>query len=381
MSAGSGDSLTLFLCGDVMTGRGIDQVLPHPSDPRLYEEGMRSALGYVELAERANGPIPRPVDFAYVWGDALEVLRERAPDARLVNLEAAVTASGRPWPGKGIHYRMHPDNVPCLTAAGIDACALANNHVLDWGTAGLAETLATLRAAGLATAGAGADRSEAERPAILAVPGKAPRVGPAMISLGCVTSGIRPAWAAGEDRPGVDLLPDLSPATARRIAERLEPLRGAGHRLVVSIHWGSNWGWEIPPDQRRFARRLIDEGGADVVHGHSSHHPRAIEVHAGRPILYGCGDFVTDYEGIGGYERYRGDLAVGYFLRLAAATGALEELTLVVFQSRRFRLCRLGAPETRWLAQTLDRESRPFGTRVAPAAQGTLGVEWHGRRR
>lgn len=61
------DGLTLFLCGDVMAGRGIDQVLPHPSDPRLFESNMRSATEYVRLAEEANGPLPRPIDFAYVW--------------------------------------------------------------------------------------------------------------------------------------------------------------------------------------------------------------------------------------------------------------------------------------------------------------------------
>ena len=63
--------MKLFLCGDVMTARGIDQVLPHPSDPVLHEAHMKSALGYLRLAEERNGPIPRPVDPAYLWGDAL----------------------------------------------------------------------------------------------------------------------------------------------------------------------------------------------------------------------------------------------------------------------------------------------------------------------
>ena len=48
----------LFLCGDVMTGRGIDQILPHPCDPVLHEDYTQSAIGYVQLAEAANGPIP-----------------------------------------------------------------------------------------------------------------------------------------------------------------------------------------------------------------------------------------------------------------------------------------------------------------------------------
>jgi poly-gamma-glutamate synthesis protein (capsule biosynthesis protein) len=70
---------TLFLCGDVMLGRGIDQILPHPGDPRLYESYVKSAATYVELAERRNGPIPKPVDFEYVWGDVLAELQRVRP--------------------------------------------------------------------------------------------------------------------------------------------------------------------------------------------------------------------------------------------------------------------------------------------------------------
>ena len=137
-------SLRLFLCGDVMTGRGIDQVLPVPCKPQLFEHWARSAVDYVELAERASGPIGRGQDAAYPWGHGLEVLREQRPAARMINLETAVTTSEDAQPGKGIHYRMNPANVACLTSAGIDCCVLANNHVLDWGRAGLEETLATL---------------------------------------------------------------------------------------------------------------------------------------------------------------------------------------------------------------------------------------------
>ena len=120
-----------------MTGRGIDQILPTPSEPGLREPYVRDARAYVELAEAENGPIERAVSFEYCWGDALEVLERRRPAARIVNLETSVTESGDFWPGKSVHYRMHPANVGCLRAAGIDCCALANNHVLDFGYAGL----------------------------------------------------------------------------------------------------------------------------------------------------------------------------------------------------------------------------------------------------
>jgi poly-gamma-glutamate synthesis protein (capsule biosynthesis protein) len=86
------ESLNIFLAGDVMTGRGIDQILPHPSEPTLYESYIRDARRYVALAEQTNGPIRRPVGFPYIWGDALATLRRIEPDVRIVNLETSITA-------------------------------------------------------------------------------------------------------------------------------------------------------------------------------------------------------------------------------------------------------------------------------------------------
>nr|NIQ53437.1 poly-gamma-glutamate biosynthesis protein [Gemmatimonadota bacterium]NIU73581.1 poly-gamma-glutamate biosynthesis protein [Gammaproteobacteria bacterium]NIY07970.1 poly-gamma-glutamate biosynthesis protein [Gemmatimonadota bacterium] len=68
-------------------------MLPHPSPPHLYEPAVTSALEYVVLAERVSGPIPRPVDYAYVWGDALAELDAVRPDARIINLETGITTS------------------------------------------------------------------------------------------------------------------------------------------------------------------------------------------------------------------------------------------------------------------------------------------------
>ncbi|MGY5100921.1 CapA family protein, partial [Streptomyces sp. 900105245] len=152
--------LTLFLAGDVMLGRGVDQILAHPADPALREDWVHDARDYVALAEAASGPIPRPVDPAWPWGEALPALDRAAPDVRVLNLETAVTADGDFAPGKGVHYRMNPANLPCLAVARPDVCTLANNHVLDFGTRGLADTLDSLTAAGLRTAGAGPDPEE-----------------------------------------------------------------------------------------------------------------------------------------------------------------------------------------------------------------------------
>jgi poly-gamma-glutamate synthesis protein (capsule biosynthesis protein) len=363
--------ITLFLCGDVMTGRGIDQVLPHPGDPRIHEPTLGSAVAYVRLAEEASGTIPRPVGFDYVWGDALRELDRVTPDVRVVNLETSVTTSDAHWPDKVIHYRMHPDNTPCITAAGIDCCVLANNHVLDWGHSGLEETLEVLQGAGVRTAGAGRDAREAQAPAVLEVPEKGRVI---VCSLGAESSGIPRSWAASANRPGVHLLRDLSPRAAREVAKQVASVRRTGDVVVASIHWGSNWGYRVPREQREFARRLIDEAGAHVVHGHSSHHPRGIEVYANRPILYGCGDFVNDYEGIGGYEEYRPDLALMYFVTLDPTTGELARFEMTPIRIRRFKLNRGTGADAQWLRDTLNRESS--GVRVVLEQDDTLHLRW-----
>jgi poly-gamma-glutamate synthesis protein (capsule biosynthesis protein) len=145
---------------------------------------------------------------------------------------------------------------------------------------------------------------------------------------------------------------------------------------VISIHWGGNWGYSIPRQQREFAHRLIDAGAADVVHGHSSHHPRAVEVHEGRPILYGCGDFINDYEGISGHEEFRSDLVLAYFLTLDPSSGRLRRLEMTPFRTRRFRLERAARRDAEWVRATLDREGRKLGTRVELGNDGTLALRW-----
>ena len=350
--------MRLFLCGDVMTGRGIDQALPNPVNPVLYEPCVRDAREYVALAEKAHGSISCPLSFDYIWGDALAELDRVRVDFRIVNLETAITSAETPWPDKGINYRMHPQNIGCLSAARIDACALANNHVLDWGYDGLSETLQTLDAAGIAHAGAGSDAYQAMNPAVL---GTAASGRVLLFSFGSTTCGISEDWKATSISPGVNLLDDLSEQTAARVCDEMRAHQQPGDLLIASIHWGGNWGYEIPREQIVFAHYLIEQGVA-IVHGHSSHHVKAIELFKGRLILYGCGDFITDYEGITGYETFRGDLALMYLVELDQNTGELIAARLLPMQMRRFQLQRASASDAKWLCNLLNKLGARFGT-------------------
>ena len=347
----------ILLTGDVMLGRGIDQILQQPSEPELFEPFVRSALDYVALAEARNGPIPRGVDPAYVWGDALEAFR--TADARIVNLETAVTCHPLPAP-KGINYRCHPANLCTLEAASIDCCVLANNHVLDWGEEGLIETLSALEAAGVPYAGAGRDSAEAQTPAIV------PSADGGRIlvyALASPSSGVPPSWEAAPGQPGVHLLTSYSREFVASLAARIRSERAAGDIVIVSIHWGSNWGYDVPQAHRTFAHLLIDEAGVDIVHGHSSHHPMAIELHRNRPIFYGCGDFLNDYEGISGHEEYRPDLVLAYRVSFDAGGGG-SGVELLPYRIARFRLNNATSEEADWLARRLDLECGRFGGRV-----------------
>ena len=148
--------------------------------------------------------------------------------------------SSEAWLPKGINYRMHPFNIPCLTAARLDCCVLANNHVLDWGERGLIETLETLYAAGLRTAGASMNRTAAEAPAIVPQ-----REGRRLLvyALGTADSGIPGDWAATAERPGLAWLVRPSIEQAKELSapeQRERALRGHGQgkrRITLTLQW------------------------------------------------------------------------------------------------------------------------------------------------
>jgi poly-gamma-glutamate capsule biosynthesis protein CapA/YwtB (metallophosphatase superfamily) len=362
-------ALALFLCGDVMLGRGVDQILPNPGNPILYERMVRDARTYVDLAARVNGPIQHPVDWSWPWGDALPLLAAAHCDVRIINLETSITTSDDYAKSKAVHYRMNPANVAALAAVQPDVCVLANNHVLDFGRSGLLETLDTLAASRLRAAGAGRSQREARSPAVVPIPRTGGRV--LVFAFGSPSSGIPYGWAATGDLPGVRFVPALTEDAADDLCRQIRDVRQPGDVTVVSAHWGSNWGYRVDMDQVRFAHRLID-GGVDLVHGHSSHHPRPLEVYQRKLILYGCGDLVDDYEGIGSHKEFRDDLRLLYLPRLDPRSGELLELHMAPLQARQMRLHRAASGDARWLRKVLDKISRRFGSRVDLGPDGLL---------
>ncbi len=189
-------------------------------------------------------------------------------------------------------------------------------------------------------------------------------------------SGVPPRWAATGERSGVNLLCDLSPRSVDAVARQVRAHKRDGDLAVMSLHWGGNWDYAVSGAQRAFARGLVESAGIDVVHGHSSHHVKGIEVYDHKPILYGCGDFLTDYEGIGGHEAYRPELALMYFPTLDAASGRLLRFAATPTRMRRFRVERARSADARWLRDTLNREGAKLGTRAELRPDDTLSLIW-----
>jgi len=241
-------------------------------------------LGDVMLGRLVNQELKgRPPE--YVWGDTLRVLRRAA--AVFINLECAITDWGEPVPGKRFCFRTDAKNVGVLRVAGVRAVCLANNHIMDYGDVGLLETLTNLDRAGIARAGAGRNLAEARRPAQL-------EVGGLKVALIAATDN-QPDWEANEAHPGVFHVPiRLDDPRFTALLELVAAAKARSDLVIVSLHWGPNWGYDPPAEHRPAARKLI-EAGADIIHGHSAHIFRGIELMEGRPVFYSCGDFVDDY--------------------------------------------------------------------------------------
>lgn len=366
-----------------MTGRGIDQILQNPCDPILYQSNYKNAQDYLKLAEKANGPILKPADFSYIWGDSIEIMENLQTDLRIINLETSITTSQDFVKDKPVHYRMNPANISCLTAAKVNICVAANNHILDWGIEGLVETLNTLKKAKIKFAGAGHNKNEAEDAIRMEVEGKGRLI---LFSFCSPCSGVPLEWAADKNKSGVNLIPDLSEKTIQFIKAKVKSVKQPHDVIIASIHWGNNWGYHIPYKQRKFAHSLIDEADVDLVYGHSSHHPRPLEVYKEKLIIYGAGDLINDYEGIPKNKKFRmdlrklrqpwkifkilrkknfrADLVLMYFVTVDPFTGKLKKLLAVPMQIKKFRLNYPSSSDIDWLKNRMNKIYKKFNLRL-----------------
>jgi poly-gamma-glutamate synthesis protein (capsule biosynthesis protein) len=222
------------------------------------------------------------------WGYPYDEVRDlvRSFDAAVANLEAPVTTSDRPWPvHKRWVYKIHPDALPELRRAGIDAVTLANNHTTDYGGWGLGDTLSHLDEAGIAHLGAHLSEAGARRGLVVDTAGG--RLG--LLSVMENQSHWR-LWsmAFALDTP---FRPWAGVARLRYsdLAEDIARLRKTSDLVVAIPHWGKNYK-PVTRRQEILGRAMIDLG-ADAVVGHHAHEFQPVEIHRGRPIIYGLGNF------------------------------------------------------------------------------------------
>lgn len=240
--------------GDIMPGRGAQEIL-------LSQNGPRRGFG-------------RALDFM------------TAQDLFLANLETAVTLRGEKQP-KSYNFRVSPQVLGPLRAAGIDWVSIANNHSRDWGERGFLDTLDALEQAGLPTSGAGRDLDEALVPSSFDPAGLPVKVW----ALGAYPdeskgySGLREA-AAGPGRPGILW---AEPESLALLHARLG--EAAGSFRIVVVHGGDEWVSLPSAAQARLYRGLID-AGADLVFAHHPHVVQPLEVRNGKLIFYSLGNYL-----------------------------------------------------------------------------------------
>jgi poly-gamma-glutamate capsule biosynthesis protein CapA/YwtB (metallophosphatase superfamily) len=327
--------IALALMGDVMLGRKVAEALSYRMRP---EEP---------------------------WGGVMTLLDDA--DLRIVNLECAITDKERPWTRtpKVFHFRTPPSAIETLRTARIDACSLANNHILDFEEQGLLDTLEHLDAAGIRHAGAGRNQEEAAEPAILTVPADHTQ----RVALLAFTDN-EPSFAAGPDRPGTNYLPvSLRPEVLRRVERAVSAVREVGVDTVLfSNHWGPNMMQRPKEIFRRFARAVIDLG-VDIYYGHSAHVFQGVEIYHGKPILYDTGDFIDDYAV---NRELRNDWSV--LFQLSVEEGRFRRLDLIAVKLSYARVDLATGGERETILNRMERLSAEMGT-VFARREGALVLE------
>ena len=358
--------LTIFLCGDVMLGRGIDQIMKYKNDPTLYESSVSNAKYYVPKEMAIYTEPNKFVSYDYFWGDLLLEPLFIKSNLKIINLETSITSNNE-HENKAVLYKMNPKNISIFDAIGRDSLYLnmSNNHVLDWKLQGLKETINTLTDARIKFGGIGNNILEASKPTIIQINNN--RI--LIFSYGDIDSGIPQHWKATYEIPGVNLINSRDPIkkkTKNTVAQHINKYYQKGDFVVVSIHWGSNWGFEVESYHEQFAHYLIDNANVDIIHGHSSHHVRPIEIYHNKLILYGCGDFITDYEIIKDpkHEYFISDISVAYFTQYKYENQEkkLSSLILVPYTIHNMKLIKVSTDKINTFTNKLNKICQKYNT-------------------
>jgi poly-gamma-glutamate synthesis protein (capsule biosynthesis protein) len=335
--------------------------MPRPRPARRTSASSRSATppGATVLVAsdwapiRAFDPIVRDRPES-VYGDLLPVLRRA--DLRIVNCECALTRAKRPVWKSGTVFKGDPAHVKGLSVVPFDVACLANNHVLDYGVAGLRESLRVLQRQGIATVGAGLTEAQAHAPLARRVNGQ--RIHIVNIS-------------EGEDLTASRGGPGVFGWDIARAQALVRTCKRKGGAVIAIGHCGLEY-IPYPPPYVVTAFRSLVEAGADCVIGHHPHVPQGIEFHHGRPIVYSLGNFVfyqlTDLH-------YR---KVGFCVTLHVGEAGVRRLELHPYRITDTGLRALDAKEDRAFRNTLARISRPLATPDGPERAWQAYLEYYG---
>jgi Bacterial capsule synthesis protein PGA_cap len=307
-------AITIALGGDTMLGRGVADEIATAGPYGLFDDVVRQTFAGADL--------------------------------RVLNLECCVSRRGRPWqaPGRPFHFRAPPEAVSALTELGVDCVTLANNHALDFGTDALDDTLGYLSRAGIRTVGAGRNRAEARRPAVL-------RAGGTSVAVIGLTD--HPAdYAATQNNPGVAYAP-LNEGVPGWLTDQIREAARAHDVVLVTPHWGPNL-TTAPLNHLRRAARTFVAAGATLVAGHSAHVFHGVE---GR-VLYDLGDLIDDYATD---AALRNDLGLLWLVTVEEEHVRVDALPLHLDYARTRTADR---SERAWIRSRLSGACAEFATRV-----------------
>ena len=260
---GSGQPVTFAFAGDT---HFVDQ---------WDTEGGADYTGIPVLADQLRA------DPARVLGPITPVLS--GADLAMVNLETAITERGEPVAGKAYHFRSSAESFLALKAAGVDVVNMANNHALDYGPTGMADTFDAIASSGIPVVGIGHDAGEAYRPYHTVIHGQ-------RIAIFGAVDWLEPAlvsrWTATETQPGLAFSIDPT-----RLLTAVRAARPEVDTLIVFLHWGIEQTHCASPEQHSLAQSLAS-AGADIIVGSHAHRVFGAGHFGSALVAYGLGNFV-----------------------------------------------------------------------------------------